>query len=89
MSCIRAIQKSGLTNLPRSSELTNLHNSIYLPRRIQPEKLNIQCEQDINTNYNIVLSSPTFDPTMESSPPNTFMQNLHERMNVYHNYKDK
>ena len=89
MSCIRAIQQSsGLTHL-QSSGYTNIQNTIYLPRRIQPEKLNIQCEHDINTNYNIVLSSPTFDPTMESSPPNTFMQNLHERMNVYHNYKDK
>lgn len=55
---------------------------IDLPRKNTTKSLNIVCEQSNATQYS--LNSPQFDPDQESSPPNSFMQNLHERMNTYH-----
>ena len=57
-------------------------STISLPRKIQLKSLNIVCEQTNTSQYS--LNSPQFDPNQESSPPSAFMQNLHERMNIYH-----
>lgn len=58
--------------------------SISLPKKIQSNSLNIICDTNTTPQYNLFLNSPTFDPNTEGSPPNTFMKNLHERMQQYH-----
>jgi len=56
--------------------------TIDLPRKHTTRSLNIICTQKNTIQYS--LNSPQFDPNIEKSPPNTFMQNLNERMNIYH-----
>ena len=59
--------------------------SIQLPRKNPIRSLSIACETNHTPQYGLYLNSPQFDPNMENSPPNLFMQNLQERMNIYHN----
>lgn len=59
--------------------------TIELPKKIPIQILSVYCDDHSDsTSYNLFLNSPQFDPNMESSPPNTFMQNLHERMGIYY-----
>ena len=58
--------------------------TVNLPKKTQIKSLNIVCNQPNTQSFGLFLNSPQFDPNMESSPPNLFMQNLHERMNIYH-----
>ena len=61
-----------------------LIKTVQLPRKQPVKSLNIVCDQNNNSQYGLFLHSPQFDPNIESSPPNSFMQNLNERMNSYH-----
>ena len=67
-----------------SNQVHSLIKTVNLPRKIQIKSLSILCDQTNTQTYGLYLNSPQFDPNMESSPPNSFMQNLHERMNMYH-----
>ena len=62
----------------------SLIKTVNLPRKTQIKSLSILCDQSNTPTFGLYLNSPKFDPNMESSPPNSFMQNLHERMNMYH-----
>jgi len=67
-----------------SHQVHSLIKTVNLPRKPQIKSLSILCDQTNTQTYGLYLNSPQFDPNMESSPPNSFMQNLHERMNMYH-----
>ena len=54
------------------------------PIPIKMNEIKIKCETNDDNRYSLFLNTQIFDPNTESSPPNTFMQNLQERMNNYY-----
>ena len=73
-----------LSTTTSAQQLYNIVKTNNLPRKTQIRSLNIVCDQTNTQTYGLYLNSPQFDPNIENSPPNSFMQNLHERMNMYH-----
>ena len=85
-----------MTSISISTYSENAHNGFIDNKYIIKNEL--PNSQNINTNiqsptrknanaekskYHLFLNTNNFDPNMSSSPPNMFMQNLHERMNRY------
>lgn len=84
MSSISISYTKNVSN--KKSIIDNPKININLPNS---QKIHIhtpQLNEDSNnkSNYHLYLNTNNFDPNISSSPPNTFMQNLHERMNSYY-----
>ena len=90
MSCASLNTQNVSQIYNRSIPISNKYPEQYktiLPKQRRLDDLKIICEPENDTNYTLFLHSPAFDPNIENSPPNLFMQNLQERMNNYYSRK--
>jgi hypothetical protein len=59
-------------------------NIIHFPKKLVIQNNNQIPIKNTAMNYDVYPATDRFDPNIESSPPNAFINTLQQRMEVYH-----